>query len=360
MKVTAKALAWISFTVCCSLASTTLAGCLDAARLTGVNLAGAEFNSKKLPGTVNIDYTYPNTADLTFMAGQGVNVIRLPFRWERVQHTLKAPLNADELGRLRSTVVTANEQGLCVILDVHNYAKYFGEELTGREDLQDGLIDLWTRLAAEFPDQTGVAFGLMNEPAYMTIAEWSSLSKRILARLRELGSRNLILIGGGKWSGMHSWFSESGGVSNANAFADVTDPLSRTYLEVHQYADEGYSGTKPECLPPEHFAERFSRITQWAKDNQQSLFLGEFGVAQNDVCLQTLESFLVAMSDPVWKGWTYWAAGRWWGSYAFALNTSMENPSRQWPILKKYFQTSMPAPDSPPKPPATQNNLNTR
>ncbi|HYM85665.1 MAG TPA: glycoside hydrolase family 5 protein, partial [Pseudoxanthomonas sp.] len=51
----------------------------------GVNLAGAEFNSSKKPGTLYKDYTYPSESDYAYYASKGMNVIRLPFLWERLQ-----------------------------------------------------------------------------------------------------------------------------------------------------------------------------------------------------------------------------------------------------------------------------------
>jgi endoglucanase len=353
MKLLPKLLIGVAMSATVTFASAS-AGCLDRERLTGVNVAGAEFNSSKLPGVVNKDYTYPRDSDLQFMAERGANVIRLPFRWERAQHQLGGPLDAAELKRLQSTVAAAEKLDLCIILDAHNYAKYFGENMAGRTDLHEGLVDFWLKMAKEFPDQTTVAFGLMNEPNYMPLAEWAPLAKRILAELRQAGARNMILIGGGGWSGLHSWFNERDGLSNATAFADVHDPLKATILEVHQYADSDYSGTKSECREADHFDPRFARIGEWARTHNQQLFLGEFGVPNNPVCLQALERMLSLTAGPEWKGWTYWAAGRWWGNYALALNTSTTEPSAQWEIIIPHFYRGEKNEDAdnPPKAPA--------
>lgn len=335
------------------LGSCTIAGasCLNVPRLTGVNLAGAEFNSKALPGIVNKDYVYPSNAELIYIAAQGANVIRLPFRWERIQHQAFGELNSAELKRLRDTVNAAKTHGLCVILDIHNYAKYQGEDMGGNAQLHTALVDLWLRLAKEFKDPGSAAFGLMNEPAYMPLPQWATLAKRIVAELRRTGARNLILVGGGHWSGMHDWFSTHNGQSNATAFADLNDPLQRTALEVHQYADEHYSGTNSDCYPPDHFDSRFAKITAWARTNNQQLFLGEFGVAKSEPCLQTLERFLSLMENDVWRGWTYWAAGSWWGNYFMAINTSAAAPSPQWNIMKRYFYPPKSDRKSNPRPP---------
>jgi endoglucanase len=156
------------------------ATCLDQERLTGVNLSGAEFNSSKLPGTPYKDYTFPTEAELTYIAAQGANVIRLPFRWERIQPTPKGELAAAEMKRLQNTVVSANTKGLCVILDMHNYAKYFSQTLNGDAALQNAFVDVWKRLAVVFNDPKQTVFGLMNEPSYLPREEWASLAKRTL------------------------------------------------------------------------------------------------------------------------------------------------------------------------------------
>ena len=318
-------------------ATSAFADCLNAARLTGVNLAGAEFNSSKLPGVPFKDYTYPTTAELAYIADQGANVIRLPFRWERVQYQLNGALDPGELKRLQNTINQAKLEGLCVLLDVHNYATYYGAPIT-TPALQDGFIALWKALAAQLGPSDFVALGLMNEPAHMPLVEWAALAKRTLSALRTAGVQNLVVIGGGGWNGLHSWFNETpNGDSNAKSFASLSDPLKRTVIEVHQYADSYYSGTGQDCHPPEHFDSKFARISQWAKDYKLQLVLGEFGMAATTPCLETQEHFLQLMQGSEWKGWTYWAGGSWWGSYPFALNTNSATPSPQWAHLITYF-----------------------
>ena len=71
----------------------------------GVNLAGAEFG--KVPGTYATDYTYPAPASIDYFSQLGFNLIRVPFRWERLQPTLESdpPLPAaDVLALLFSDV----------------------------------------------------------------------------------------------------------------------------------------------------------------------------------------------------------------------------------------------------------------
>jgi endoglucanase len=328
-------------------------GCLDAPRLQGVNTAGAEFNSGNMPGVFGKDYIYPSTQELTFISEQKATVIRLPIRWERVQRELQGPLDSDEVKRIRDTIDRASSKGLCVMVDIHNYAKYKGAKLADNPTLQDGFVDLWLRLAAEFIDADTTIFDLMNEPNYMPIADWAALAKRALAELRRADAKNVVMVAGGRWSGVHDWFTLQNNVSNATAFADLRDPLNRTVIEVHQYVDKDYSGTNVECKAPEKFDNMFQRINEWARTNQQKLLLGEFGVPQTTDCLATLDKLLTLMEDPVWRGWTYWAVGRWWNNYPMAINTNNEGISPQWAILKKYLQQS-PNKKSAPKPPTVK------
>jgi endoglucanase len=351
-----------------------VAGCIDQPRLTGVNLAGAEFNTKALPGLVFTHYTYPSAKEISYIAEQGANIIRLPFRWERLQLNLWEPLNPAELGHIRTTVKNASTAGLCVLLDLHNYAKYYGYKLgdpltasdashssaPANATLTHAFIHFWLALAREFPDPNQVAFGLMNEPANISLVDWALIAKQTLAALRNAQASNLIFIGGGRWSGVHDWFA---GLQNSNAseFADLHDPLNRAILDVHQYTDSDYSGTHSAttgagCRPADEFNSKFERLSEWANTHKQKLFLGEFGVPRSEECIQTLTRFLELMDNTHWHGWTYWAAGSWWGNYPLALSGTNQPMAPQWNPLKQFFYRAVPINTSPPRPPTDTGN----
>jgi hypothetical protein len=137
----------------------------------GVNLAGAEFaaDAAHLPGTYSTDYAYDSSSAISTIATYGHKIIRVPFRWERIQPTRNAALDATELSRLTAVVTAANSAGMKVVLDVHNYGRYIvsgGAELVLGTDIPAAdLVDLWTRLSTAFKGNPGVyAYGLMNEP----------------------------------------------------------------------------------------------------------------------------------------------------------------------------------------------------
>lgn len=140
----------------------------------GINLAGGEFahTAATLPGVYGDDYSYDSAATLAAVADRGHTLIRLPFRWERIQPTRGAALNATELGRLQTFVANARAEGMRVILDVHNYARYIDssaagglERVLGTANLPvSSLVDLWTRLSTAFKNDPDVDYDLMNEP----------------------------------------------------------------------------------------------------------------------------------------------------------------------------------------------------
>lgn len=66
----------------------------------GVNLAGAEFGGGQMPGEFGKQYMYPSGVDLDYFLAKGITLIRLPFKWERLQHELNGALNPEELQRL--------------------------------------------------------------------------------------------------------------------------------------------------------------------------------------------------------------------------------------------------------------------
>lgn len=92
----------------------------------GVALAGADFAEDNLPGKYGVDYVYPTAAELDYFQSKGLALIRLPFRWERLQPSAYGPLNNAELGRIDAFIAAARVRNMHVILDAHNYARYYG------------------------------------------------------------------------------------------------------------------------------------------------------------------------------------------------------------------------------------------
>src|SRR5438094_8361772 len=80
--------------------------------LQGVNISGAEWGASVIPGTVGVNYIYPTTYELDYFSSKGMNIIRVPFSWERMQPNANTPLDANELARMDAVVSGATARGL--------------------------------------------------------------------------------------------------------------------------------------------------------------------------------------------------------------------------------------------------------
>jgi endoglucanase len=305
-----------------------------------VNLAGAEFNSSRKPGMLDKDYVYPSGSDYAYYASKGMNVVRLPFLWERVQPQAYGALDGQQLSQLRTAVSRAKAQQLRVVLDVHNYAKYYGKRIGTSETPVAVFADLWSKLAGEFKGDDAVVFGLMNEPNGIDAKAWADAAQAGLNAIRATGARNLVLVPGTAYSGAHSWNGTwYGGTSNGEALLSISDPADHIAFEAHQYLDADYSGTSGKCQSAQIGAQKLQGFTDWLRKHGKVGFLGEFGVGGNPVCLQALDSMLahIRSNADVWLGWTYWAGGAWWKQdYPFNVQPDKQgNEQPQMPVLSK-------------------------
>lgn len=304
--------------------------------LRGVTLAGAEFGvspDRNWPGVHGTDYVYPHTVPayegvLAYYATRGVDVIRLPFRWERLQPELFGALDSTELDLMNGFVGAARARGMRVILDPHNYGRYCetvsyrsdscgDERLIGKPAVPfSAFADLWRRLAAEFQDHPGVyAYALMNEPTYLAEADfplWPRAAQAAVDAIRAAGDERLIMVPGNGWSGAHAW-------DQYNRDLWIGDPANNILYEAHQYFDADNSGTYQQSYEvsgayPDVGVERVKPFVDWLKARGARGFIGEYGVPGDDPrWLTVMERFLVYLDENC-VGAAYWAGGPWWPS----------------------------------------------
>ncbi|MDT7820610.1 glycoside hydrolase family 5 protein [Xanthomonas hortorum] len=298
----------------------------------GVNLSGAEFASSKKPGVLNKDYMYAPASDYTYFAGVGMNTIRLPILWERLQPSARGELDPAQLALVKQAVARAKASGMYLVLDIHNYAKYYGYKIGTPEVPIATFSDLWRRLALVFKNDNAVIFGLMNEPNGISAGGWAAAAQAGIDSIRATGANNLILVPGVLWTGAHSWYSPtSDGYSNATALTSIYDPLNHYAFEVHQYLDADSSGTSNVCVSATVGADRLRSFTEWLRLNQKRGFLGEFGTGNNAGCNAALQGMLGYMETnaDVWLGWTWWAAGSWWNiSYEYNVHPNKDGTDK--------------------------------
>src|ERR1035438_2519341 len=286
--------------------------------LTGVNIAGGEFWwARKPKGEIQpqygVNYNYPTKTEIDYFAGQGMNFFRYQILWETLQPTPRTPLDQVDLARLKESVKLATAKKLIVLLDPHNYARYYGTNIVGYVHGTNTVVgpaitaadfaDFWGRLAAEFKDDPYVWFGLVNEPHDMPTQVWFDDANVAIAAIRAIGSKNMILVPGNNWTGAHSWTS-GGDKSSAKCVLTVQDPLDYWAIEVHQYVDDDNSGTHKAVTSPTIGSERLKKFVDWCRQNKMRAFLGEFGVPVVTNGEATLHDMLGSMErdSDVWLG----------------------------------------------------------
>lgn len=280
---------------------------------TGVNLAGADFGENNLPGTYNVDYTYPTHTEVDYFVNKGMKIFRLPFRWERLQQQQFEDLDTDELARIDDFVDYATSKGASVLLDPHNYARYYGTVI-GEGVPDTAFADFWSKLATHYMSNSSVIFGLMNEPHDMSSELWRDDANKAIQAIRKTGATNLILVPGNGWSGAHSWEESSYGTPNATVMLKIRDPGNNYAFDVHQYLDSDFSGTSDQCVNTVIGSQSLVDFTLWLKHHHKRGFLSEFSGGSNKVCYKAIDRMLgyIDSHADVWLGWTYWAAGPWW------------------------------------------------
>lgn len=306
----------------------------------GVNLAGAEFGST-FPGTYGADYRYPTLAELDYFKSKGLKLIRLPFKWERIQTILGGPLNKEELDRIVSFVDAARDKGLWVILDLHNYGRrninsvthIIGSEAVSVNDVKN----VWAEIADTFKSKQNIwGYGIMNEPhSMLNTPSWFDIAQEIIKGIRSKDQSTSIIVGGDSWSSADRWVKSSDNLKN------LIDPSDKLIFEAHVYFDNNASGVYKgsydvEKATPNIGVERVSKFVNWLKDNNLKGFIGEYGIPNDDArWLIVLDNFLNYLRSNCVNG-TYWAAGPSWGSYRLSVEPQGGVDKSQMKILEKY------------------------
>jgi len=332
----------IPFAIILAMCTAPTADAADASvRYTGVNIAGGDFGGDSLPGRYGHDYIYPAPNTIAYFAAKGMNVIRVPVLWERLQHQLGGDLDSVEMARLDAVTNYATSKGVEVILDVHNYAAYRGSRIGTENVPTSALGDLWRRIAERYKNNESVIFGLMNEPHDMPTETWLEAANSAIAKIRGAGANNLILVPGNGWSSARTWMDADYGTPNGDVMLNVDDPADNVAYDVHQYLNADWTGTSADCQSVDVGVSTLTPVTEWAKQHRKRLFLGEIGVGSNSTCLDALARVMRFMNanNDVWLGWAYWAAGAWWSKDYFTSIQPLGGKDRpQMAILEKYSQ----------------------
>lgn len=357
--------------LCVAGFSTLLAAAAPAAtppQMFGVNLSGAE---NKVPdswtadprGRFGFEYTYPTQAEINYYRDRGITLLRFPIRWERIQHSLNATLNATEMARVDAVIGYARTAGVQVLLDLHNYNGYgivtgsgYTTYIVNKQPnpvvTTAHLQNVWAQLANRYKNETAIfGYDLMNEPSG-SVVQWKETAQAVINTIRLLDKKHWIVVEGVNSSGAQSWKSVF--PERDNSTLHLTDSAGKLIYSAHSYWDRKYENPPAnnwkfdgkyvsyatENGAPEMGEECLKPFVDWIKLHGYNGLIGEYGVpwATDTVnWTHVLDNALAYMKANGLSG-TYWAGGPWMNNYPLSPEPSpLTAPERpQMPILKKY------------------------
>lgn len=297
----------------------------------GINRAGLEYGDDwgGWTGQTYFDHISSPAAELTYYKSKGLNVIRLPISWERIQHVRSGTLDPTYSDYVTSFIAAATAQGFYVILDLHNYNRYADGAFNSSgtqvstytiRTMGDGVLtisdlaDVWTRLMALVGTNPKVILNLMNEPHDfpMVSTVWFAGVQTVINAIRATGSTQLILVPNSRGSDVDHWSTYSPNMSSVTdstnptdsvAALAITDSAGNYAFDMHSYQDTPTSASS--------YSTQIANVTAWAKTQGKKLFLSELGSqsttanATGTAAIGGLLSFMNTNSAE-WIGWTPW------------------------------------------------------
>ena len=209
---------------------------------------------------------YITRADIEFIAAQGANTVRLPFHYKLLTDEDYMGLTSaqDGFARMDSVITWARDNGLYVILDMHdapggqtgdNIDDSHGYPwLLASERSQQQFCDIWRRIAERYKNETAVlGYELINEPIAHYFSDKDSLNtlleplhKRAVKAIREVDGNHIILLGGPQWNSVFTpladWTYDPrlmwtchryGGDASVEAIGHFIDVRDRTGLPMY-------------------------------------------------------------------------------------------------------------------------------
>ncbi len=164
---------------------------------------------------------YVTRHDVEFIAKTGANTIRMPFHYKLFtdEDYMGLTANQDGFARIDSVVSWCRDNGLYLILDMHdapagqtgdNIDDSYGYPwLLESEKAQQQFCDIWRDIADRYKAEPVIlGYELVNEPIATHFANRDELNsklaplyRRAIASIREVDPHHIILIGAPQWNG---------------------------------------------------------------------------------------------------------------------------------------------------------------
>lgn len=303
----------------------------------GIDLDGMEYGGAG--AVVNFNYAVPGLSELQYYKSQGLDLIRLPISWATLQTSLNAPLTESYLSNIKSVVDNAAAVGIKIILDVHNFGGYGGNQLGSAAVPDADFANLWTQLATAFAGNPGIGgYDLMNEPNNMpSPTAWTEAAQAAITAIRKIDQKTEIYVEGNNWSNSAIWNRINPGL------AQLHDPSNHLVFSGHLYLDRNGSGTGYDWATQaatwgatEIGVQRLQNFTAWLKANDLKGDIGEIGVGNDNPAWLTALDNTLAYAKASNLQVTYWDAGPWLGLYPMSAEPTNGVNAPQMAVLDKY------------------------
>lgn len=318
----------------------------------GVNLAGLEYGAffvKTYPGSLGVNFFQPEVRDLAQVAAWGFNCVRLPFEWARLVpgYRVGAPvsLNAEYLGLIDQVVGWAAAQRLYVILDMHDYLKYWSGSnqqvfVDNEPDYRPFLAETWRKTAAHFAANPAIlGYELMNEPARYDgpgkggDSNWHAIAQSVIHAIRTADTNHLVLVDGRNYSLPGIWQRDNG----PHAFVhDEISPPRLAYCPHVYFNVAGDSRYKEGVAPVADWCyyvrDRLLPIIDWAETNNVPIMITESGIPNTAAWAALLSTVFDDFFEPLRLSNIYWLYDPRHSTSELQLNAN----SRQLSVLRAH------------------------
>ena len=301
-----------------------------------INVSGAESSEGTFPGKNGTDYFFPSDGYFARWKAKGIRTVRFPVKWERLQPVLGGGLDPTYAGLIDKMLVQANKQGIAVILDVHNYARYRQEVIGSGKVTVDHYRQLMQRVAERWHYAPALyAYDLMNEPHDEADRLWPQVAQAGIDAIRKVDSKRLIIVEGRDWASAARW------PQNNNALLALKDPSNNLVFSAHLYLDGNASGVYKDAnnqpFDPDIGVKRAKPFIDWLQKNGKRGQIGEMGFPDNDPRWAEAADRLLKYLQPHCVPVAYWSSGESWGPEPMNLEPINGKDRPQWRVLAKYL-----------------------
>lgn len=297
-------------------------------------------------GRFGWDYNYPTQPVFNYYRARGITLVRLPIKWERIQHSLGAALDATEMTRIDAAIECARVSGMQVLLDLHNYNRY--SPYVNGTWTSPGLVvnaqpnpvvtiahftNVWQQLATRYANSPAIyGYDIMNEPAG-SVVNWRPAAQAAVNTIRTYDKKHWIVVEGVNWSHSHDWVSTNPEKNNTSI--NITDSAGKLIYSAHSYWDIGYQNNvddwkydgqynsyAAEGGNPDMGANSLVPFVNWIKANGYNGLIGEYGVpwATDASSWSTVLDRSLAYLKTNGISGTYWTGGLWMGAGAYQIS----------------------------------------